>query len=157
WKLLPALQGQMGLSYPELIRAGTLITDTLRLEEERFQTTLARGLAILEEETRHLTAGQTLAGEVAFKLYDTYGFPLDLTQDALGMGHIQVDVRGFQQAMEHQKTEARKTWVGSGETAAEAIWFGLKDRLGATEFLGYETEQAQGVVTAIVANGQEVA
>ncbi len=156
WRLVPALTREMGQAYPELLRAEMLISETLKLEETRFRATLARGLAILEDETRALGAGDKLAGEVAFKLYDTYGFPLDLTQDALRARGIGVDDDGFAAAMERQRAEARKAWAGSGEAATETVWFSLRERLGATEFLGYETEIAEGVATAIVRDGAEV-
>ena len=157
WRLVPALTREMGQAYPELIRAEALISETLLLEETRFRATLARGLAILEDETRALPPGGKLAGEVAFKLYDTYGFPLDLTQDALRGKGLLVDTDGFATAMERQRAEARKAWAGSGEAATETVWFALRERLGATEFLGYETEAAEGVVEALVMNGSEVA
>jgi alanyl-tRNA synthetase len=157
WRLVPALTREMGQAYPELIRAEALIAETLQLEETRFRATLVRGLAILEDETRDLPAGGKLAGEVAFKLYDTYGFPLDLTQDALRARGLGVDADGFARAMERQRAEARKAWAGSGEAATETVWFALRERLGATEFLGYETEVAEGVVEALVINGSEVA
>ena len=157
WRLVPALTREMGPAYPELLSAEALIAETLKLEETRFRTTLARGLAILEDETRDLTAGAKLAGEVAFKLYDTYGFPLDLTQDALRARGMGVDLDGFAQAMERQRAEARKAWAGSGEAATETVWFALRERLGATEFLGYETESAEGVATALIRDGAEVA
>ncbi|MCB1535593.1 MAG: alanine--tRNA ligase [Rhodoblastus sp.] len=156
WKLVPALVREMGQAYPELIRSEPLIVETLRTEETKFRTTLARGLSILEDETRTLVAGQSLSGETAFKLYDTYGFPLDLTQDALRARNLSVDTAGFDAAMERQRAEARKAWAGSGEAATEAVWFGLREKLGATEFLGYETETAEGVVQAILVDGQEV-
>ena len=156
WRLVPALVREMGRAYPELIRAEILIAETLRSEETRFRTTLTRGLSILDEETRGLAAGASLPGETAFKLYDTFGFPLDLTQDALRARDIGVDLDAFNAAMERQRAEARKAWSGSGEAATETVWFGLKDRLGATEFLGYETETAEGVVGAIVRDGAEV-
>src|SRR5690606_20485585 len=142
WKLVPALRREMGEAYPELVRGEGLITETIRLEERRFQKTLERGLRILEEETAHLGRGDQLSGDVAFKLYDTYGFPLDLTEDALKLRGITVDREGFDQAMERQRAEARKAWAGSGEAATEAIWFDLRERVGATEFLGYTTESA---------------
>ena len=156
WKLVPALVREMGQAYPELIRSEPLIVETLRTEETKFRTTLARGLSILEDETRTLVAGQSLSGETAFKLYDTYGFPLDLTQDALRARDLSVDTAAFDAAMERQRAEARKAWAGSGEAATEAVWFGLREKLGATEFLGYETETAEGVVQAILVDGQEV-
>src|SRR5579863_1990487 len=156
WRLVPALVREMGQAYPELQRAEPLIAETLKLEETRFRATLARGLSILEDETRDLTTGAKLAGETAFKLYDTYGFPLDLTQDALRARGLGVDVEGFQTAMERQRAEARRAWSGSGEAATETLWFALRERVGATEFLGYETESAEGAVTALVRDGAEV-
>ena len=155
WRLVPALVREMGRAFPELQRAEALISETLRLEETRFRSTLARGLAILDDETRDLSAGGQLSGEVAFKLYDTYGFPLDLTQDALRARGIGVDTDTFAQAMERQRAEARKAWAGSGEAATETVWYAIKDRVGATEFLGYEAEQAEGVIAAIVREGAE--
>jgi len=155
WRLVPALVREMGAAYPELVRAQALIEETLKLEETRFRTTLARGLTILDEEARDLTAGQKLDGEVAFKLYDTYGFPLDLTQEALRARKIGVDTDAFNAAMARQKAEARKSWSGSGEAATETVWFAVKDRVGATDFLGYETERAEGVVAALVRDGAE--
>jgi alanyl-tRNA synthetase len=155
-RLVSALIREMGQAYPELVRAEALITETLRLEETRFRKTLERGLALLEGESRALTAGQRLSGETAFRLYDTYGFPLDLTQDALRAREIAVDLDGFAAAMGRQKAEARAAWAGSGDAASEAIWFGLRETLGASEFLGYATEMAEGVVSAIVQNGNSV-
>ncbi len=156
WRLVPALAREMGQAYPELIRAEGLIAETLKLEETRFRATLARGLAILDEEARDLSAGASLPGDVAFKLYDTYGFPLDLTQDALRARGVGVDTEGFAAAMARQRVEARKAWAGSGEAATETIWFRLRDELGATEFLGYETETAEGVALALLKDGAEV-
>ncbi len=156
WRLVPALTREMGQAYPELLRAESLIAETLKLEETRFRATLARGLAILDDETRELVPGAKLAGETAFKLYDTYGFPLDLTQDALRARGLSVDVAGFETAMERQRAEARRAWAGSGEAATETLWFALRERVGATEFLGYETEEAEGVVTALARDGAEV-
>ncbi|CAA7615846.1 alanyl-tRNA synthetase [Candidatus Terasakiella magnetica] len=156
WKLVPALVRQMGEAYPELVRANALITETLRLEESRFKTTLDKGLKLLEEETGRLGTGQPLAGEVAFKLYDTYGFPLDLTQDALKAKGIGVDTDGFATAMERQRAEARKAWSGSGEAATESLWFELREKVGASEFLGYDAEQAEGKILALVENGKAV-
>ena len=157
WRLVPALLREMGQAYPELIRGQALITETLQLEETRFRKTLSRGLGLLEGATSDLSAGDMLDGETAFKLYDTYGFPLDLTQDALRQRNISVDLAGFTDAMERQKAEARASWAGSGEAATETIWFQLRERLGATEFLGYGTETAEGVVQAIVRDGVEIA
>ena len=156
WKLVPSLTREMGQAYPELLRAETLITETLKLEETRFRKTLERGLAILDDETKKLSSGGVLKGETAFTLYDTYGFPLDLTQDALRARGITVDTNGFTAAMEQQKAKARAAGFTSGEIASEAIWFPLRERLGATEFLGYETESAEGVVTALIRDGKEV-
>jgi alanyl-tRNA synthetase len=156
WRLVPALAREMGQAYPELLRAEPLISETLKLEETRFRTTLARGLGILEDETRTLSTGGVLSGETAFKLYDTFGFPLDLTQDALRARGLSVDVDGFNAAMERQRAEARRAWAGSGEAATETVWYGLRERLGATDFLGYETETAEGVIGAIVKDGAEV-
>jgi alanyl-tRNA synthetase len=157
WKLVPALVREMGLAYPELIRAEALITETLKLEETRFRRTLERGLAILDEATRTLKKGDMLDGITAFTLYDTYGFPLDLTQDALRPRGIGVDIAAFTDAMERQREKARASWAGSGEAKDEAVWFALREKLGGTEFLGYETERAEGVVTALVRDGAEVA
>jgi alanyl-tRNA synthetase len=157
YRLVPALIREMGQAYPELVRAEPLITETLKLEETRFRKTLVRGLSILDEASAQLSAGEQLSGDVAFTLYDTYGFPLDLTQDALKSRGISVDLKGFNAAMELQREKARAAWAGSGEAATESVWFSLRERLGATEFLGYETENAEGVVLALVKNGQEVA
>jgi alanyl-tRNA synthetase len=156
WKLVPTLVREMGMAYPELHRAEKLITETLELEETRFRKTLAKGLAILDEETATLGRGDRFSGETAFTLYDTYGFPLDLTQDALRSRGITVDVEVFNAAMERQREKARKSWAGSGEAATEALWFTLREQVGATDFLGYETETAEGVVAALVRDGREV-
>ncbi|MCC6776341.1 MAG: alanine--tRNA ligase, partial [Hyphomicrobiales bacterium] len=157
WKLVPVLEREMGQAYHELQRAEALITETLKLEETRFRKTLERGLAILEDESQALKQGDALKGETAFTLYDTYGFPLDLTQDALRLRGISVDVEGFNAAMERQREKARASWAGSGDAAAETVFFGLRERLGATEFLGYETESAEGVVIALLRDGKETA
>jgi alanyl-tRNA synthetase len=156
WKLVPALVREMGQAYPEIVRGEPLITETLKLEESRFRKTLARGLGLLEDATAKLHEGDRLDGETAFKLYDTYGFPLDLTQDALRQRSISVDLDGFNAAMERQRAEARASWSGSGEAATETVWFALREKLGATEFLGYDTEKAEGVVTAIVRDGTSI-
>ncbi len=155
WKLVPALIREMGRAYPELGRAEALITETLKLEETRFRKTLERGLGLLDTATSDLGEGGELDGETAFKLYDTYGFPLDLTQDALRARGISVDTDGFGTAMERQKAEARAAWSGAGGAATEAVWFALKEKHGATDFLGYETEAAEGVVLALVADEAE--
>ncbi|MEO3429471.1 alanine--tRNA ligase [Pelagibius sp. CAU 1746] len=156
WRLVPTLVGMMGSHFPELNRASALITETLKLEESRFKDTLDRGLKLLEEETGKLGGGQALNGEVAFKLYDTYGFPLDLTQDILRGQGRSVDTDGFDAAMERQRAAARKAWSGSGEAATESLWFELRERLGASEFLGYDAEEAEGQIVALVADGKEV-
>lgn len=156
WRLLPALIREMGQAYPELIRAESLISETLKLEETRFRKTLDRGLGLLSDATEGLGEGDRLDGETAFKLYDTFGFPLDLTQDALRQRGIAVDTDAFAAAMERQKAEARAHWSGSGDAATETVWFAVRDKVGATEFLGYETEKAEGVVTALVQDGAQV-
>ena len=155
WRLVPTLVREMGQAYPELSRAEALITETLRLEESRFRNTLERGLSILEEESRSLRMGDRLKGETAFTLYDTYGFPLDLTEDALRPRGIAVDLDGFNRAMAEQREKARAAWVGSGDSATEAVWFAVRQKVGATEFLGYETETAEGVALALVRDGEE--
>ncbi len=157
FKLVPVLIREMGQAYPELHRADALITETLKLEEIRFRRTLARGLALLDEASKSLKKGDMFDGETAFTLYDTYGFPLDLTQDALKPRGIGVDIASFTDAMERQRAKARASWAGSGEAADEAVWFALREKLGPTEFLGYETENAAGVVSALVNDGKEVA
>jgi alanyl-tRNA synthetase len=157
FRLVPTLVREMGQAYSELGRAEALITATLKLEETRFRRTLERGLAILDEESRGLKPGDSLEGEVAFTLYDTYGFPLDLTQDALKSRGVGVDLAAFDTAMERQRQKARASWAGSGEAATEAVWFTLREKVGATEFLGYETETAEGVIAALVRGGKEVA
>jgi len=156
WRLFPALKREMGEAFPELGRAEALITETLRLEEVRFRRTLERGLAILEDETRDLREGDRLSGETAFTLYDTYGFPLDLTQDALRARGVGVDTEAFDSAMQRQRELARANWSGSGEAATDRVWFGIRERVGATEFLGYDTEQAEGSVVALVRDGAEI-
>jgi alanyl-tRNA synthetase len=156
WRLVPELVNEMGGHFSELRRAEALITETLKMEEGRFQETLDRGLKLLGDETDRLGEGGTLPGEVAFKLYDTYGFPLDLTRDILRGQGLGLDEQGFEAAMERQRAAARKAWAGSGEAAYEKIWLDLRDRLGATEFLGYENDVADGHVLAIVKDGQEV-
>ena len=156
FRLVPALVREMGQAFPELVRADALISETLRLEESRFRRTLERGLAILDTETRGLEAGQNLSGETAFTLYDTYGFPLDLTQDALKARGIGVDTDAFGAAMQRQKQAARAAWQGSGEAATETVWYAIRERAGATEFLGYETEAAEAIVGALLREGAEV-
>ncbi len=156
WQLVPTLVGKMGQAFPELARAEALITETLRGEEIRFKQTLERGLHLLMGEVGKLGDGEALPGDVAFRLYDTYGFPLDLTQDVLRGQSRAVDTDGFDAAMERQRAEARASWVGSGETGTEAIWFDLREQCGATEFLGYDKDQAEGEVLALVVDGKSV-
>ncbi|MFL5288992.1 MAG: alanine--tRNA ligase [Rhodopila sp.] len=150
-KLVPVLVRQMGTAYPELGRAQRLIEETLELEEDRFRHLLERGLGLLAEETGRLGDREPLPGAVAFKLYDTYGFPVDLTQDALREEGRSLDTTGFEAAMQEQRTRARAAWAGSGDAATEKVWFEIKDRTGASEFLGYDTECAEGEILALVA------
>ena len=156
WQLFPELKSQMAAAYPELERASALIVETLRHEETRFRDMLGRGLRLLEDEIGQMR-GQELAGDVAFRLYDTFGFPLDLTQDALRERGLTVDIAGFDAAMEKQRAEARANWSGSGEEVTETVWFDLRNTHGATEFVGYTATQAEGVVQAIRADGDLVA
>jgi alanyl-tRNA synthetase len=156
FKLVPALVREMGQAYPELVRGEAMVAETIRLEEHRFLKTLARGLQILDEATAGLGEGDMLEGSTAFRLYDTYGFPLDLTQDALRTRGINVDLSGFEDAMAKQRAEARKSWAGSGEAATDAIWFALADELGPSEFLGYETENAEGEIRALLKDNRRV-
>jgi alanyl-tRNA synthetase len=155
YKLFPTLLGMMGEAYPELKRAESLITETLKMEETRFKKTLDRGLKMLDDEAERVN-NNTLPGDVAFKLYDTFGFPIDLTADALKAKGIAVDMDGFNKAMEEQKALARKSWAGSGDTGTQKLWFDLLDQHGATEFLGYERESSEGKVLAIVKDGRIV-
>jgi alanyl-tRNA synthetase len=154
-RLVWALVREMGQAYPDLVRAEKLIEETLRLEEARFRKTLERGLTILDEKSAGLKKGDMFDGDTAFTLYDTYGFPLDLTQDALKSRGISVDQASFTDAMDRQRAKARESWKGSGDIASENIWFPLREKLGATEFLGYDTEIAEGVVTALVKDGKD--
>ncbi len=156
YKLVPNLVSTMGEAYPELEKNQKLITEALKLEEERFKQTLDKGLKLLADETATLGAGDTLSGEVAFKLYDTYGFPLDLTQDALRSKNITVDTEGFENAMAKQREEARKSWAGSGDNADEKVYFQIADKVGATEFLGYDSDKAEAQILALVKNGEAV-
>jgi alanyl-tRNA synthetase len=157
WRLVPALVQQMGAAFPELLRAQPLIAETLRFEEANFKQTLDRGLHLLDEELDRLRPDQPLPGEIAFRLYDTFGFPLDLTEDVLRGQGRKVAVEGFETAMARQREEARRSWVGSGEAATEANWFALRDELGPSEFLGYETETAEGVILAMVRGEERIA
>ena len=156
YRLVPALIREMGSAYPELIRAQSLITETLKLEETRFRQTLERGLKLLDEATSGLRAGATLSGETAFKLYDTFGFPVDLTADALRPRGLALDMPGFEAAMARQRAEARAAWAGSGEEATAGIWLDLAGKHGATEFLGYETGTAEGRILEIIREGKPV-
>jgi alanyl-tRNA synthetase len=156
WQLVPALVAEMGAAYPELVRAQPLIEATLQQEETRFRQTLATGLKLLDEATGELSDGATLPGETAFKLYDTYGFPYDLTEDALRARGLKVDRDGFDAAMAEQKAKARAAWKGSGEKASDELWFDLAEEFGSTEFTGYSGDQGEGVVLAIVKNGARV-
>ena len=153
YKILKTLINEMSSSYPELLRAEALITETLKMEEENFLILLERGMNILEEEMKKIT--KIFPGDIAFKLYDTYGFPLDLTQDILRSKSIKVDTKSFDQLMTKRKENAKKNWKGSGDTAIEHIWFKVREKLGSTDFLGYETDNSQGVVLTIIHNGKE--
>ncbi len=153
-RLVPTLIREMGQAYPELVRAEALITETLKLEETRFRKTLERGLNLLDEASGDLGKGDVFSGDVAFKLYDTYGFPLDLTEDALRSRDITVDKDGFNAAMEEQKKKAREAWKGSGDAATDKVWFELREELGATDFLGYSSEEAEGEIVAVVRDGK---
>ena len=154
FRLVPTLVREMGEAFPDLVRSEPLVTETLKLEETRFKQLLERGLKLLDDATGDMAAGATLDGETAFKLYDTFGFPLDLTQDALKARDIAVDESGFKAAMDRQKAEARKAWSGSGDAATDAVWFEVRDEVGASEFLGYDTESAEGRITALVVDGK---
>ncbi|WP_375568514.1 alanine--tRNA ligase [Ahrensia marina] len=155
-RLVPALLREMGEAYPELDRARALISETLELEENRFKKMLDRGLGLLDDASKTLSDGDTFDGEVAFKLYDTYGFPLDLTQDALRSRAISVDTNAFDAAMERQRADARAAWAGSGDAGTDTVWFAVRDAHGASEFLGYDTLIAEGVLVAAVKDGAEV-
>jgi alanyl-tRNA synthetase len=156
YRLVPALVSEMGAAYPELVRAQPLIEATLQQEETRFRQTLANGLRLLDEATAELPSGGTLPGETAFKLYDTYGFPYDLTEDALRSRGLQVDRSGFDTTMAGQKAKARAAWKGSGSKASEEVWFDLAEEHGATEFTGHSGDEGEGVVLAIVQDGKRV-
>lgn len=156
YKLLPTLQKEMGEAYPELYASENLISETIKIEEERFGRTLDKGLKLLDEEISHLGRGDKLSGETAFKLYDTYGFPLDLTQDALKNKNIEVDTAGFDACMARQKEEARKNWAGSGDTAVEKVWYSVEDKVNPTEFLGYNVTKSDGEIVALIQDNKEV-
>jgi len=155
-RLVPALVSEMGAAYPELVRAQPLIEETLKLEETKFRQTLEKGLHLLGEATARLSPGATLPGDVAFRLYDTYGFPYDLTEDALRAQGFGVDRAGFDQAMAAQRAAARAAWKGSGEKASDEIWFDIAEEAGATEFTGYISNQGEGQVVALIRNGVRV-
>ena len=155
YRLVPALVHEMGAAFPELTRGESLITETLKLEETKFKNTLDNGLKLLGDASGKLTKGAVFPGDVAFKLYDTFGFPLDLTEDALRPRGIAVDTKAFDAAMKKQKEAAKAAWKGSGEAATETVWFEIKEKTGATEFLGYDTETAEGVVAALVKGGKD--
>jgi alanyl-tRNA synthetase len=155
-RLVPALVAEMGAAYPELVRAQPLIEETLKLEETRFRQTLANGLRLLDEATGSMKAGDTLPGAVAFKLYDTYGFPYDLTEDALRAQGFGVDRAGFDAAMAEQKAAARAAWKGSGDKASDDIWFDIAEELGGTEFIGYTSHQGDAQIIALVKDGKRV-
>ncbi|MFC3713680.1 alanine--tRNA ligase [Sphingoaurantiacus capsulatus] len=155
-RLVPALIGQMGAAYPELVRAQPLIEETLKLEETRFRQTLQNGLRLLDEATGSLKSGDTLAGDVAFKLYDTFGFPYDLTEDALRAQNLLVDRAGFDAAMAEQKRAARAAWTGSGEAKDATVWFDIAEVNGASEFIGYTGHDGEGVVVALVKDGKAI-
>jgi alanyl-tRNA synthetase len=155
-RLVPSLVAEMGAAYPELVRAQPLIEETLKLEETRFRQTLDKGLRLLDEATGTMAPGATLPGEVAFKLYDTYGFPYDLTEDALRAQGFAVDRTGFDSAMAEQKAAARAAWKGSGQKASEDVWFDIAEAEGSTEFTGYTGDEGEGVVVALVRDGIRV-
>ena len=155
-RLVPALVAEMGAAYPELVRAQPLIEATLQQEETRFRQTLDKGLKLLDEATAGMQPGDVLAGETAFKLYDTYGFPYDLTEDALRAQEFGVDRAGFDAAMAEQKRAARAAWKGSGAKASDELWFDLAEEVGATEFTGYASDTGEGVVLALVKDGARV-
>ncbi|ARN84680.1 alanine--tRNA ligase [Candidatus Nucleicultrix amoebiphila] len=156
YRLVPTLINEMGEAYPELTQARAFITETIKLEEERFLKTLGRGLKLLEEESKGIAQNGSLAGAIAFKLYDTYGFPIDLTEDVLKSRGISVEMQGYEKAMEHQRQEARAAWVGSGEQKTDRIWFDVFEKTGPSEFLGYTTHEAQGIVQALVLDNKSV-
>jgi alanyl-tRNA synthetase len=156
YRLFPTLRQEMGEAYPELVRGDGLVTETLRQEEERFRETLARGLKLLETESEHLNAGDTLTGATAFKLYDTYGFPLDLTADILRSRQVHIDQAGFDACMEEQRTMARKAWVGSGDHSTDQLWFAIREKSGGTEFLGYEHLTAEAHIVALIHDNKQV-
>ena len=154
YNLFETLKNEMSGNYPELKRAESLIKETLKMEEEKFLILLDRGIKILNDEITKID--KVLPGDVAFKLYDTYGFPLDLTEDILRNKSLSIDTKKFQSLMQESRELAKKNWKGSGDAAVEDVWFGIKDKLGATEFLGYETNQAEGVILSLLKDNKEV-
>lgn len=156
YKLVPTLNEMMGSAYPEIIRASDLVVETLKIEEERFRNMLGRGLGLLEDEVEQLGDKKVLSGEVAFKLYDTFGFPVDLTADALKSKNISIDMKEYDECMARQKAEARKNWAGSGEASTDKLWFDIIDKFGATDFMGYENEEAEATIQAIIKDGKAV-
>jgi alanyl-tRNA synthetase len=154
YNLFETLRDEMSNNYPELIRAESLIKETLRMEEEKFLVLLDRGIKILNDEVSKID--KVLPGEIAFKLYDTYGFPLDLTEDILRNKSMSIDTEKFKSLMKESRKLAKKNWKGSGDTAIENIWFGIKDKLETTEFLGYETNQAEGIILSLLKDNNEV-
>ena len=155
-RLVPVLVTQMGQAFNELSRAQLLISETFKLEEERFKQTLDRGLKLLEDETSKLGESQNLSGEVAFRLYDTFGFPVDLTEDILRGQGRSIDINEFNKSMDQQRQLARQAWTGSGEAATDNVWFDVNDITGASEFLGYETDLAEGIIKSIIVNNKIV-
>ena len=153
YNLFETLKNEMSGNYPELKRAESLIKETLKMEEEKFLVLLDRGIKILNDEISKID--KVLPGDVAFKLYDTYGFPLDLTEDILRNKSLSIDTKKFQSLMKESRELAKKNWKGSGDAAVEDVWFGIRDKLGATEFLGYETNQAEGVIISLLQNNKE--
>ena len=153
FNLFETLKNEMSGNYPELKRAESLIKETLKMEEEKFLVLLDRGIKILNDEISKID--KVLPGDVAFKLYDTYGFPLDLTEDILRNKFLSIDTQKFQSLMKQSRELAKKNWKGSGDAVIEDFWFGIKDKFGATEFLGYETNQAEGVILSLLKDNKE--
>ena len=154
FNIFKTLQEEMSENYPELERAQSLIKETLKMEEEKYLVLLDRGIKILNEEISKIN--KVLPGEVAFKLYDTYGFPLDLTEDILKNKSLKVDHNKFESLMKESRELAKKNWKGSGDSSVDQVWFGIKDKIGPTEFLGYETDQAEGIVVGLLKDNKEI-
>ncbi len=153
YNIFKTLENEMSGNYPELERAQSLIKETLKMEEEKFLVLLERGMRILDDEIENID--KVLPGEVAFKLYDTYGFPLDLTEDILKNKSLSLDHEKFNKLMKDSKELAKKNWKGSGDSSVDEIWFGVKDKIGSTEFLGYESNQAEGVILSLIKNNKQ--